>query len=100
MKARFGRHLGIGRYSEILWNENRFTLGEVDYERDKWNGRCYLWSTPTGFYTRAAREGGLVRYRIPAKRFAELQKECETRIAAHEAWETGITASRGKGEAA
>ena len=84
MKARFGKRKGDGSYSEVIWNENSFTLDGTDYDRDPWNGRCYYLSTPHGFYTRLVREGGLARYRIGAKRFAELQKECETRVAGYE----------------
>jgi hypothetical protein len=90
MKAKFGRRKADGTNPEVIWNENSFTLDGTDYERDEWNGRCYLLSTPSGFYTKAAREGGLVRYRIPAKRFVELQKECETKIDEYEAWITKI----------
>jgi hypothetical protein len=86
MKARFGRKKDRWTNSEVIWNENNFTLDGTEYERDEWNGRCYFLSTPSGFYTKAAREGGLVRHRIPAKRFVELRKECETKIDEYEAW--------------
>jgi hypothetical protein len=42
MKTRFGRRKAGGRNSEVIWNENSFTLDGTDYERDAWNGRCYL----------------------------------------------------------
>jgi hypothetical protein len=85
MKVSYGRTYN-NRAIEVVRDENHFTLAGTDYERDEWNGRCYLWSTPTGFYTKAAREGGLVRFRISAKQFEKLYKECEVKITEYEAW--------------
>ena len=70
MSARLGRRDGVGITKEIIWDENGFTLDGIDYERDSLSGRCYYLST----------RRRVARYRIGAKRFAELQKECEARV--------------------
>jgi hypothetical protein len=44
------------------------------------NGRCYRYEEPSGFYSRIEREGGMARKRISAALYAHLLKECETKI--------------------
>jgi len=52
----------------------------VWYERDIFNGRCYRYEEPSGFHSRLEREGGMARRRISAALYAQLLKECETKI--------------------
>lgn len=51
-----------------------FRYKKVDYEKDDYNGRCYLLDTPRSFNTKAAREGGLVRRRISKVVYEEARR--------------------------
>ena len=41
-----------------------FRYNNVDYEKDEYNGRCYILDTSRDFNSKVAREGGFVRRRI------------------------------------
>jgi hypothetical protein len=46
------------------------------YFKDSWSGRCYRLVEPSGFYSKAAREGGLVKKRISLARYTECLETC------------------------
>lgn len=55
-----------------------FRLDRVDYERDEYNGRCYILDTSRSFTSKVSREGGLVRRRISYDTYKKaLKKACK-----------------------
>jgi hypothetical protein len=46
------------------------------YFRDSWSDRCYRLVEPSGFYSKAAREGGLVKKRISLAHYNECLEAC------------------------
>jgi hypothetical protein len=60
----------------LIISDNDFVLKGQCYIRDDWSGRCYRLDEPSGFYTKAAREGGLVKKRISSAYYNECRKEC------------------------
>ena len=48
---------------------NDFRLEGVDYERDEYNGRCYILDVSNSLTSKVSREGGLVRRRISKEEY-------------------------------
>jgi hypothetical protein len=46
------------------------------YLRDSCSGRCYRQVEPSGFYSKAAREGGLVKKRISLACYTGCREAC------------------------
>ncbi|OGO90318.1 MAG: hypothetical protein A2Y17_12170 [Clostridiales bacterium GWF2_38_85] len=61
-------------------SDNEFVLNDNSYERDELSGRCFILNTPSGFYTKAAREGGLVKQRITNERYNEALIVCKAML--------------------
>jgi hypothetical protein len=51
------------------------------YFQDSWSGRCYRLTEPSGFYSKAAREGGLVKKRISLACYTECLEVCKQKVA-------------------
>lgn len=66
-----------------------FRYNKIDYEKDCYNGRCYLLDESRSFNSQVAREGGLVRRRISRVAYEEAKaaaiKEVEQAAALAEA---------------
>jgi hypothetical protein len=60
----------------MIISDTDFLYEESLYLRDSWSGRCYRQVEPSGFYSKAAREGGLVKKRISLARYAECREAC------------------------
>jgi hypothetical protein len=61
----------------LLISSNDFMLAGQLFIRDEWSGRCYRLDEPSGFYTKAAREGGLVKKRISQSYYSECLEKCK-----------------------
>jgi hypothetical protein len=68
----------------LLISSNDFMLEGQLFIRDEWSGRCYRLGEPSGFYTKAAREGGLVKKRISQAYYDKSLVECKAQIAMKE----------------
>jgi hypothetical protein len=69
----------------MIISSNDFLLKGQLYIRDDWSGRYYRLDEPSGFYTRAARKGGMVKKRISRAYYNKCREECKSLIAAEDA---------------
>jgi hypothetical protein len=65
----------------LIISSTDFVFEGFVYVQDSWSGRCYRLVEPSGFYTKAARECGLVRKRISLARFNECLAACRRIVA-------------------
>jgi hypothetical protein len=65
----------------MIISSNDFMLKGQLFIRDDWSGRCYRLDEPSGFYSKAAREGGLVKKRISRAYYSECLEECKAQLA-------------------
>jgi hypothetical protein len=65
----------------MIISDYDFVLAGQVFFRDDWSGRYYRLDEPSGFYTRAARERGLVKKRISRACYEERLTECKAKIA-------------------
>jgi hypothetical protein len=69
----------------MIISSNDFMLKGQLFIRDDWSGRYYRLDEPSGFYSKAAREGGLVKKRISQACYNKRLEECKAQIAAENA---------------
>jgi hypothetical protein len=67
---------------------NDFMLRGQLFFRDDVSDRYYRLEEPSGLYSKAAKEGGLVRKRISRARYEKCREECEALTAAENAGRT------------
>jgi hypothetical protein len=69
----------------MIISSNDFMFKGQLFIRDDWSGRYYRLDDPSGFYTRAARKGLLVKKRISQAWYKENLEKCKAQIAAEDA---------------
>jgi hypothetical protein len=69
----------------MIISSNDFLLKGQLYIRDDRSGRYYRLDEPSGFYTKAAREGSLIKKRISQAYYNKCLEDCKAIIAAEDA---------------